>query len=416
MKKITPKEFLLRQPAYPEVSETDPYYLSLANRLLEESAAQPFVSEIPEALHRRVVLALTDYMQDIVADAGLWRSFVDANRELYGWSVPFHEIGEGYVDYELNREDVRFLVWYVVAMLNEEMRTIYPHDASLIAYADRCFAILESEYDDAPVPEHYNIARGLEFNDAADHKAIYELGNWLFLHSYLLTPAFAMSLQEIMGSVDPADPDAAKTVNERLEEAMMENTTGPLALFTPEWVYLMLERKLPKQPAEESPAKEPHPYYSRFVEYTGGETVKFFASYEEMNRFFIEALGWEKGEEHLAQAKGADDYILMVTRDKGMLMARDIARCVKAPQNSLYNEEYASNHAFDLLCDRGLCPGDLLRRIFSENWLPDAKFPSVRTGTENSAPGIDDESNRHLVHSHRDFIARLYLQIYYRGD
>lgn len=93
-------------------------------------------------------------MQDIVSDAGLWRSFVDANRELYGWSVPFHEIPENYIDYELNREDVRFLVWYTVAMLWEEQRFIFPHDARLLDFADGCFAILEEVYDDAPVPEN----------------------------------------------------------------------------------------------------------------------------------------------------------------------------------------------------------------------------------------------------------------------
>lgn len=107
MENITLQEFLLRQPSFPEVSETDSYYLALANRLYGEIAGSPVFADMPDGVARRVALTLTDYMQDIVSDAGLWRSFVDANRELYGWSVPFHEIPEDYVDYELNREDVR---------------------------------------------------------------------------------------------------------------------------------------------------------------------------------------------------------------------------------------------------------------------------------------------------------------------
>ncbi|MDE6393683.1 MAG: DUF3843 family protein [Muribaculaceae bacterium] len=406
MEKIDLREFLLRQPSFPEQTETDSYYLALANRLLNETRSIGLAGELSDAVRKRVALTLADYMQDIVSDAGLWRSFVDADRELYGWSVPFHELPESYIDYELNREDVRFLVWYVVAMYCEELRFIYPHDHRLLAYADGCFAILESEYDESPLPEDFNISLGLEFNDPDDHKAIYRLGTWLFMHSYLLTPAFSESLRDIVTEVSSGGEDPVAQINERLEKAMMEDPTGPLALFMPEWVYLMLERKLPPVGnKDESGQKENeglHPYYKAFVKSTGGEVIKFFGSYEAMNRFFIEALGWEEGVEHLAQSKGAHDYTLMVTPRKGMMMAPDIARCICAEGNPLYDRDYASTHAFGLLSERGRCPGDMLCHIINNGWLPDARFP-----------GTDDTT---LVSANQDFIARCYLQLYYRGD
>lgn len=400
MGNISQREFLLRQPSFPAPSETDDFYLAVADRLYNETQSQAYASVMPDGVLRRMALTLTDYLQDIVADAGLWRSFVEANRELYDFSVPFHKIPEDYIDYELNREDVRFLVWYVTAMLWEEKRLIYPHDENLLTFADACFEILESEYDDAPVNESWNLARGLDFSDKEDSEKIYHLGNWLFLHSYLLTPAFAMSLRDIMSEIDTNKEDGASKLNARLEEAMMQEPTGPLALFTPEWVYLMIKGRLPKQESVES--KDIHPYYQAFVKATGGEDIKFFDSYESMNEFFITALGWEPGKEHLAQAKGADDYVLMVNRHKGMLMARDIARCIKAPMNPLYNRNYAREHAFELLSERGCCPGDLLHRIFKEGWLPDAHFP--------------DSEDLKLVADNQDFIARCFLQLYYRGD
>lgn len=400
MGNITMQELALRQPSFPETTETDAYYLALANALYKKVRETRFGADMPDGVSRRVALTLTDYMRDIVSDAGIWRSFVDANRELYGWSVPFHEIPEDYIDYELNREDVRFLVWYAIAMLWEERRHIYPHDATLLALADQCYDILDAEYEDSPVHEEFNISRGLEFNDPEDHKEIYRLGNWLFLHSYLLTPAYSLSLRDILMSENHDDPDYESKMNKRLEDAMMQDPTGPLALYTPEWVYLMLERKLPHdKPVTDAKI---HPYYEAFTKFTGGEEIRFFDSYESMNRFFIEALGWAEGEEHLSQAKGARDYILMVSKHKGMLMARDIARCIKAPSNPMYDEAYARRNAFMLLSERGCCPGDLLRFIFRNEWLPDAAFP----GTDN----------RRLVHDNRDFIARCYLQLYYRGD
>lgn len=400
MDKITLKEFMLRQPDFPNVSETDEFYLGLANRLLVETAETSFCRQLPESLVKRIALTLVDYLQDIIADAGLWRSFVDANRSLYGWSVPFHEESEGYIDYELNREDIRFLVWYVVAMLWEEKRAIYPHDAELLDFADKCFSILDVEYDEAPVNGSFNLSRGLEFSDPEDREAIYHLGNWLFLHSYLLTPAFALTLQDIMGEIGPDEKEADTKLNGLLEEAMMQNTTGPLALFTPEWVYLMIESRLPKE--NEPDTDEIHPYYKAFVKATGGKDIAYFGSYEAMNDFFISALGWERGVEHLAQAKGAHDYILMVNKKKGMLMARNIARCISDSANPLYDRNYAAEHAFELLSVRGLCPGDLLKRVLKEGWLPDARFPHS-----------DDPE---LVKRNNDFIARCYLQLYYRGD
>lgn len=402
MEEITMKEFLLRQPNFPKQSETDDYYLDVANALLKVLSGTQLAADMEPGLVRKIALTLTDYLQDIGADAGLWRSFVLANRELYGWSVPFHDIPESYIDYELNREDVRFLVWYCIAMLWEEKRLIFPHDDRLLQMADMAYEYLDSVYEDAPVNETFNITRGLEWNDPNDREGILHLGNWLFLHSYLLTPAYSTSLREILMSVDHTSKDADVELNNRLEEAMMQDSTGPLALFTPEWVYLMIEGKLPPHAQSEGEDTNVHPYYEKFVNATGGKTLKFFGNYDEMNDFFISALGWEPGKLHLEQVADSRDFVLMVDRHKGMLMARDINRCIASPENPYYDKAYAADHAIELLTGRGVCPGDLLRCIFEHDWLPDAHFP-----------GSDDNA---LVKDNRDFMARCFLQLYYRGD
>lgn len=397
---ISYKEFSITQPGFPQVSETDVFYLELANELENKIQDIVFFKEIPEALAKRISLTLADYLQDIISDAGLWRSFITANRQLYNFTVPFYDTDDSYIDFELNNQDVRFLVWYVVVMLWDDGRFISPFNAKLLELADICYKVLETKYEDAPVPEQFNISRGLEFKDPEDRGKIYSLGNWLFLHSYLLTPAFAMSMRELASDIDSKDPDFGATLNNRLEEAMMNNPTGPLALFTPEWVYLMIEGKLPVN--EEINDSEPHKYYQAFTKFTEGKEIMFFDSYDELNNFFIRALGWESNEEHLPQVKGQRDYILMVNHNKGMLLAVNIARCVKSPDNILYDQEYAKNNAFTLLTERGVCPGDLLKYIIKNNWLPDAHFP--------------EDDNCDIVIRNADFIARSYLQLYYRGD
>lgn len=401
MQKITKQQFLLRQPSYPKVMTTDEYYYNLANTLLEKAEKETLFPGWPESVVQRAALAVIGYYQDVIADSGPWHAFTDECRRLYGKKLPFYDIGPDYIDYELNREDVRFMVWYAMTMNYDVKRLTSPLDSELLKGADVWYELLQDEYDEAPMPEGHTPALGLEMRDPEDKKAIYDYGAWLFMHCYLMTPAFALTLSELLEGIDLTKSDNITEINNRLDKALMESPTGPLALYVIEWLHLIIEKKpLPEPPEEEN--SEEHPYYAGFVKATNGEILKFFDSYEELNKFFIEALGWDSKEEHLAQLKGAHDFVLMVNKHKGMLLARNVARCLKAPMNPYYDEAYAREHAIELLTVRGLCPADLLRHALVNGWIPDARFP-----------GSDDTK---LVADNSDFIARCYLQTYYRGD
>ena len=397
---ISMEQFLLRQPAAPEVTETDPYYLALANRLVDIAKDKGLFPGYPEKVVERCAMAVTGYYQDVICDAGIWRSFITECRNLYGHDMPFYESGEDYMDYELNRSDVRFMVWYSLAMNFEERRKLYPYDTEVVRGADEWWRELDRVYDESPMPVDYRLTHELEIHAEEDSDAIYRLSNWLFMHCYLMTPAYAMTLSEIVSQFDLSKDENLGGFQQRMEQSMAEDPTGPLALFLSEWLYLIIEGKL-RQPKTTAP-KEEHKYYKAFTAATGGEIIRFFPDYESLNRFFIEALGWAKGQEHLAHMKGEEDFILMVNPEKGMLLAKNIAKCIKAPGNMMYNEEYARRHAIDLLTERGCCPADLLKYVCENGWLPDAMFP-----------GSDD---RKVVADNWDFIARCYLQQYYRGD
>ncbi len=394
------RDFLIRQPGYPEQNEYAELYYGIAEKLLK--TLQNFnEGHISDSLLEKIALTLTDYLQDIVADGGVWRSFVEMNRSLYGWSVPFHPIPEEYIDYELNREDVRFLVWYVISMLDIDRRDLYPHKSYVLKMADECYNILEQEYDEAPTPSNWNLALGLEMHDPEDQEKIMRLTLWLFNNSYLLTPAFALDLHSLLDDPELKGEEALPKIRERLDNALMEMPTGPLALFAFEWTSMIVSKKLPNSRRHPASTEE-HPYYTAFVKATGGKVMEIFSDYDSMNNFFIDKLGWEAGKEHLAMSKGAHDYVLLVNKHKGMLMARDIARCINAPDNPLYDADFAKKHTFDLLTVRGLCPADLYHYISEQGWWAPTSFPKS-----------DDPK---LVSDNRDFIARCYLQQYYVGD
>lgn len=402
---ISKEQFLVRQPAYPQLTLTDPYYYDVANRLANLVRDEKLLPGWPESVVDRVALGLTGYLQDILTDSGIWRTFIERCQVLYGRWVPFYECGEDYIPHELNLVDVRFLIWYTLCMNYEDRRVWNPMDRDIEHAAEVLHAVLDRIYEDpdAPVPEDYHISKGLELNNPAEADDVFHFGNWLFMYCWLMTPAYALTLAEMM--TDPAlngGKDMEK-LKRALEESMMEDPTGPLALYLREWLFLIIEGKMPPAPkmkTEEAPKGE-HPYYTKFMTATGGERIKFFHTYEELNRFFIDALGWAEGD-NLAQLKPYSDFVLLVHPEKGMLAAREVAKCIKLPENPCYDEAFAREHAIDLLTVRGLCPGDLLEYVLERKALPDAHFP-----------GNDD---RRLVADNADFIARCYLQKYYRGD
>lgn len=398
---ITWEQFLLRQPSMPQETATDKYYFDLCNRLSEIAKEKNLFPSYPEKVVERAALSVIGYYQDVICDSGIWRSFISECRRLYGRTVPFYSGTEDYTDYELNKIDVRFMVWYSLSMNYENKRVCYPLDTEILQGADKWYEELERVYDDSPIPENYRFSAELELHSEEDRPEIMRLANWLFLHCYLMTPAYALTLAEMSAQHNLATEDGVLELQKQLDASIWRDPTGPLALYLGEWLYLIIEGKPAPEPKSEK-TTELHPYYKSFVAFTGGKTLQYFSEYEELNRFFIEALGWTQGEEHLNQLKQDHDFVLMVDPEKGMLLARNVARCISDPDNPLYDKNYAQDHAIDLLTERGLCPPDLLKVVCENKWLPDACFP--------------DSDDYQLVEENSDFISRCYLQQYYRGD
>lgn len=418
---ITEQQFLLRQPCYPQKTPTDRYYFRLTNRLGDMLRRENLLQDWPESVVGRAVLGVVGYFQDILTDSGIFRSFTERHHALYGRWLPFYDTdSEDYIPHELNLQDVRFMLWYTLAMNYEERRQWNPMDPEIGRAAEVIHNELNRLYDDedTPVPEDYHISRGLELGNPEEADEVFRFGNWLFMHCYLMTPAYALTLAEMLQNPELKGGADTDKLREALEGSMMEDPTGPLALYLREWLFLIIEGKMPPAPAmapeqmfaeaarmaggkgAESVARE-HPYYSKVMAFTGSKPIAFFSTYEQLNRFFIDALGWDE-EENLPALKGSRDFVVLVNREKGMLVARNVAACLKFPDNPCYNEEIAKRYSIDLLTERGRCPADLLHYAFEHDALCEARFP----GTDDTA----------LVAANRDFIARCYLQKYYRGD
>lgn len=88
-------------------SKTDFIYARFGNQLLTILRRQ-----LPDnTIEDNIDIALTLYMEDIIAESGLWHGFVMRHKELYGKYLPFYPIDEDeYFLNDSNVEDIQFLI------------------------------------------------------------------------------------------------------------------------------------------------------------------------------------------------------------------------------------------------------------------------------------------------------------------
>lgn len=54
------------------------------------------------------------YLEDVISEAGIWRSFVEKMHELYGKYLPIYNLDDDYLLDEPNQQDVAFIIWYTL--------------------------------------------------------------------------------------------------------------------------------------------------------------------------------------------------------------------------------------------------------------------------------------------------------------
>ena len=196
-----------------------------------------------------MVLAVTGYYQDVVADSGLWRSFTRLHNLRHGSPLPHYGRGEDYIDYELNRDDVRYVIWWTIAG-EVGPDALDPHDAELEALALAFHMLLDEEYEQAPVPRQWCVASEVDLDNPLDAQRIYDYAYWLYWRSFLLRPSSRAVMERAMPEAHAIIARAGKSdarpllleLNERL---MASEPAGPIPLSTAQWLRLIIDDELP---------------------------------------------------------------------------------------------------------------------------------------------------------------------------
>ena len=246
---IRVKDFMERQPNNPRVAETDQFYLWIALRLAKLWDESPWLRGLDDDVRRDVVLAVTGYYQDVVADSGLWRSFTRLHNHRHGSPLPHYGRGEDYIDYELNRDDVRYVIWWTIAG-EVGPDALDPHDAELEALAMAFYMLLDEEYEQAPVPRQWCVASEVDLDNPLDAQRIYDYAYWLYWRSFLLRPSSRAVMERAMPEAHAiiaraGESDARPLLLELNERLMASEPVGPISLSTAQWLRLIIDDELP---------------------------------------------------------------------------------------------------------------------------------------------------------------------------
>ena len=246
---ISVKDYMERQPGNPKVAETDQFYLWIALRLAKLWDESPWLRDLDEQVRRDVVLSVTGYYQDIIADGGLWRSFTMLHNKRHGNPLPHYGRVGDYVDYELNRDDVRFVIlWTVNGDIGDNV--LDPQDAGLEALSTAFYLLLDEEYEQAPTPRQFCIAAEVDLDNPEDAQRIYDYAYWLYWRSFLLRPSSQAVMERAMPQAHAiiaraGDSDARPLLQELNERLMFTEPAGPIPLTTAQWLQLIVNDELP---------------------------------------------------------------------------------------------------------------------------------------------------------------------------
>lgn len=152
---------------------------------------------------------------------------------------------------------------------------------------------------------------------------------------------------------------------------------------------------------ESTPSTRLNPNAAKCLAYNQGKPLLYFADYAELRHFFVHILGWEDKPSSLLPDLKEEKEFVIYANAKGMLIAPGVAAYFREAHNPLYDSRRATEEGYELFCQPGACPFDLLKYGMTKGILPDVALPFPK--------------GKETLHSYWDFIARYYLKEYYEG-
>jgi len=152
---IVKKDWLGYHP-YDDTTYVDNYYMTLCNKVLitiRKSEIASFLNHPEEA--KSLACVLVAYFEDVISETRLFSTFTRQHKKMYGKELPFYEISDDYFDDDLNLQDIYFLIWYHIAVLEKKcvLDPYFENNPDFNEAVLKIYTIFDREYENAPQNE-----------------------------------------------------------------------------------------------------------------------------------------------------------------------------------------------------------------------------------------------------------------------
>lgn len=104
---------------------------------------------------KKLTCQLVSYMEDFANEIGIWKAFVDTNKSLYGYYLPFYDLSNYSVE-DINVEDIQFLIWHFITKYTEEEYITDPNDTTILAVANQIYRYFDKVVEQCPTTNFYD--------------------------------------------------------------------------------------------------------------------------------------------------------------------------------------------------------------------------------------------------------------------
>lgn len=420
--RILGKDFINAHPKGISTA-TDQDYVKFANGIVERITG--LIHDLSNDDIASIALKCALYFEDVIADAGIWRSFVETMRKMYGKPLPFFAVDEAnYYTDEPNLEDVRLLVW-LARQDSHPIGIANPMNEALHKVADAIYRYMEEMFETMPINE----ALADYFLDAKFMTDFYEARDavkWAYLSSYVSCTAkgqgemidVANEYSQIYG------PQAFYQAESTL---IYTNRIGPLGLYAKEFKDLcntehsinyfycclvqfngqwhvsglsswddhfeeLFEEEREKKKKMD---KAGCPKYNTLVKKNGGSPLFYFKDKDAVINFVKKDMGVKMQNVDIPMFNtNTSNWLLFLPSENGrVLYVPEAATYVCDPRNPYFNEDKAKKDYLSLPLS---IPYVLATYLEEHNMMPYAGFNSIE----------GDEAGRQLLHDNFDFVLR----------
>ncbi|MFO7868129.1 MAG: DUF3843 family protein [Bacteroidales bacterium] len=237
--KIYIKHWLDIKP-YNTQTVTDSYYLQICNKVKNAIIGNKHAFMLNLYLENTINLSmlacfLTSYFEDLVSETNIWNTFVNHHIELYNKPLPFFDVDDYYTE-EINVQDVSFLIWYFLNMLQED-EFVDPINACITETAVSIMDVFDEIWEYAPQNEKLKSLYTIDEGET-DYYVARDFIDTILFKSYLFYPDTMLDLKESELEL-MEDPEVKENIihflNENRDQTLHSTYTRLLCLKGKDW-------------------------------------------------------------------------------------------------------------------------------------------------------------------------------------